>query len=98
MDIVVVTTIIASLFAIIGFAEPLAARLRLPYSVILAMLGVLIGAGATFFLQSDLTDALNPVAETILGFPIRSNIFLYLFFADVAVSGDTGHEPAAHYR
>ena len=42
MDIVLVTTIIASLFLVIGVAEPLAARLRLPYSVILAILGILI--------------------------------------------------------
>jgi CPA1 family monovalent cation:H+ antiporter len=90
MDIVIIITFVVSLFAIIGFAEPLAARLRLPYSVILAMLGVLIGAGATFFLQSDLTDALNPVAETILGFPIRSNIFLYLFLPTLLFQATLG--------
>ena len=43
MDIVVITAIMASLFLVIGVAEPMAARLRLPYSVILALLGVLIG-------------------------------------------------------
>lgn len=48
MDIVLVTTVIASLFLVIGAAEPLAARLRLPYSVILAVVGILIGAGAIF--------------------------------------------------
>lgn len=79
MDIVIITTIIASLFLLIGAAEPLAARLRLPYSVILAVLGILIGAGAIYFLQTDLTDALNPAAEAILGLPIRSNVFLYVF-------------------
>lgn len=42
MDIAVVTTVIASLFLVIAAAEPLAARLRLPFSVILAALGVLI--------------------------------------------------------
>ena len=79
MDIVVLTTIIASLFLIIGMAEPLATRLRLPYSVILASLGILIGVAASFFLRTELTDALNPVAEAILGLPIRSNVFLYVF-------------------
>ena len=52
MDIVLVTTIIASLFVVIGVAEPLAARLRLPLSVILAVLGVMIGTGALFFLRT----------------------------------------------
>ena len=79
MDIVLVTSLVASLFFVIGIAEPLAARLRLPYSVILATLGILIGTGASFFLHTELTDALNPVAEAILGLPIRSNVFLYVF-------------------
>ncbi len=79
MDIVVVTAILASLFLIIGLAEPLAARLRLPFSVILAGLGILIGLAAAFFLRTELTDALNPVAAAILGLPIRSNVFLYVF-------------------
>ncbi|MFB9151458.1 cation:proton antiporter [Roseovarius ramblicola] len=79
MDIVILTTIIAALFLVIGLAEPLATRLRLPYSVILAGLGIMIGVAASFFLRTELTDALNPVAEAILALPIRSNVFLYVF-------------------
>lgn len=79
MSIVVITTIIAAFFLLIGIAEPLATRLRLPYSVLLASLGILIGLAAVFFLRTELTDALNPVAEAILGLPIRSNVFLYVF-------------------
>lgn len=90
MDIVLVTTVIASLFLVIGAAEPLAARLRLPYSVILAVLGILIGAGAIFFLRTELTDALNPVAEAILGLPIRSNIFLYVFLPTLLFQATLG--------
>ncbi|NDR56249.1 cation:proton antiporter [Aliiruegeria sabulilitoris] len=90
MGIVLVTTVIASLFLVIGAAEPLAARLRLPYSVILAVLGVLIGAGATFFLRTELTDALNPVAEAILGLPIRSDVFLYVFLPTLLFQATLG--------
>lgn len=79
MDIVLLISIVALFFVVLGLAEPLAERLSLPYSVILAVLGILIGAGATFFLQTELTDALNPVAATILDLPIRSNVFLYAF-------------------
>lgn len=79
MDIVALATIVASLFLVIGAAEPLAARLRQPYVVMLAIVGVTIGVGAVFLLRTELTDALNPVAEAILGLPIRSNIFLYVF-------------------
>ncbi|WP_424934265.1 cation:proton antiporter [Amaricoccus macauensis] len=90
MDIVVVLTVIASLFVVIGVAEPLAARLRLPYSVILAVIGSLIGAGAVFFLRTDLTDALNPVAEAVLNFPIRSNVFLYVFLPTLLFQATLG--------
>jgi CPA1 family monovalent cation:H+ antiporter len=90
MDIVLVTTIIASLFVVIGVAEPLAARLRLPLSVILAVLGVMIGTGALFFLRTELTDALNPVAEAILGLPIRSNVFLYVFLPTLLFQATLG--------
>lgn len=79
MSILALTTVVALLFVVIGLSEPLAARLRLPFSVVLAALGVAIGMGAAFFLRTELTDALNPVAEVILGLPIRANVFLYVF-------------------
>ncbi|WP_341864171.1 cation:proton antiporter [Gymnodinialimonas sp. 57CJ19] len=79
MDIILVTTIIASLFLLIGAAEPLATYLRLPFAVIIACFGILIGVAASFFLFTPLTDALNPVAEAILAFPISSDVFLYVF-------------------
>ncbi|KAA2317276.1 sodium:proton antiporter [Pseudooceanicola sediminis] len=90
MDIILITAVIASLFLVIGTAEPLAARLRLPYSVILAVLGILIGAGAIFLLRTDLTDALNPVAEAIIGLPIRSNVFLYVFLPTLLFQATLG--------
>ncbi len=90
MDIILVTTVVASLFLVIGVAEPFAARLRLPYSVILAVFGTLIGAGATFLLRTELTDALNPVAEAIVGLPIRSNVFLYVFLPTLLFQATLG--------
>ena len=90
MDIVLLTTIVACLFVVIGMAEPLAARLSLPYSVILAVLGMMIGAGAIFFLRTELTDALNPVAESILALPIRSNVFLYVFLPTLIFQATLG--------
>lgn len=90
MDIVLITTVVAALFVVIGIAEPLAARLRLPYSVVLAILGTIIGAGALFFLRTELTDVLNPAAQAILGLPIRSNIFLYLFLPTLLFQATLG--------
>ena len=90
MDIVLITTVIASLFLVIGMSEPLAAKLRLPYSVILAVIGILLGGGAIFFLNTSLTDALNPVAEAIIQLPIRSNVFLYVFLPTLLFQATLG--------
>lgn len=79
MDLAVTIAIVASLFILIGLADPVAARLRLPVAVILAAFGIALGAGATFFWRTSLTDALNPVALAILNLPIRSSLFLYVF-------------------
>ena len=72
-------------------AEPLAARLRsaLQRDPRRAR-GVLIGAGAIFFLRTELTDALNPVAEAILDLPIRSNVFLYVFLPTLLFQATLG--------
>lgn len=90
MDIALLISITALLFLVIAAAEPLAARLSLPYSVMLASLGILIGGGALFFLNTDLTDALNPVAEAILGLPIRSPVFLYVFLPTLLFQATLG--------
>ncbi|MEI4487161.1 cation:proton antiporter [Frigidibacter sp. MR17.14] len=79
MDLALVVALIALMFLVIGLSEPLAERLALPYTVILAAMGILIGGGATFLWRTDITDAFNPIALTILNLPIRSSIFLYIF-------------------
>jgi len=90
MDIILVTTIISSLFLVIAAAEPLAARLRLPSTAVLAGIGILIGGGATFFLNTGFTDALNPAASAILALPIRSNVFLYVFLPTLLFQATLG--------
>ena len=90
MDIVLIMTFIAALFLVIGLSEPLAARLRLPYGVILAGIGILIGLAAILFLRTEMTDALDPVAEVILGIPIRSNVFLYVFLPTLLFQATLG--------
>ena len=79
MELHVVVAIIAALFAVIGLAEPVADRLRLPATVILAILGFGIGAGAAFLLHTSYTNAFDAVAEAVLALPIRSSLFLYVF-------------------
>lgn len=79
MDLVLTVTIVAALFAVIGLTEPLADRLRLPATVVLAGLGITIALVATALMQTTLTNALDPFASAILNLPIRSSLFLYVF-------------------
>jgi monovalent cation:H+ antiporter, CPA1 family len=90
MDIVLLTTIVACLFLVIGAAEPLAARLRLPYSVILAVLGILIAAGCDLLLQTDLHRRAQPRGRGDPGLPIRSNVFLYVFLPTLIFQATLG--------
>ena len=70
---------VAGLLVVIGLLQPLATRLNLSPTVLLAAVGVLIGSAAGFLLQTQLTDAFNEVAELILDFPISSTEVLYIF-------------------
>ncbi|MFN7225369.1 MAG: cation:proton antiporter [Paracoccaceae bacterium] len=79
MDLIFYLAILSGLFLAIALSEPLAARLRLPVTVILAAVGIAIGAGAAWFWRTDVTDALNPLALAILNLPISSDLFIYIF-------------------
>jgi monovalent cation:H+ antiporter, CPA1 family len=70
---------VAGLLVVIGLLQPLAVRLNLSPTVLLAVIGVFIGSAAGFLLQTDLTDAFNEVAELVLDFPISSTEVLYIF-------------------
>jgi CPA1 family monovalent cation:H+ antiporter len=79
MDLIIILSVLAAFLVLIALSEPVALRLRVPQTVVLAGIGIAIGAGAAFFWRTDLTDALNPMALAILNLPIRSNVFLYIF-------------------
>ncbi len=79
MDLVVLLGIISLLFVAIALSEPLAERLGLPGTVIHAAIGIGLGAAASWFWTTDVTDALNPMALAILTLPISSDLFLYVF-------------------
>ncbi len=79
MDLVAFLSVLAALFVVIGLGQPLAERLRLPFTALLAIIGIAIGAAATHLLFTDLTDALDPLAISILELPVGAQTFLYVF-------------------
>ncbi len=78
-DVTIITLIIACLLVVIAVIQPLAARLKVPPSVLLALVGVGIGFLAAFLLATPLTDAFNAVVEPLVGMPVTSAVFLYVF-------------------
>lgn len=71
--------IVAGLLVLISVLQPLARRFNLPSSVLLAIIGVLLGLGATYLVQRSGTTGLDTVAELVLGVPITSAGFIYIF-------------------
>ncbi len=71
--------IVAGLLVLIGLLQPFAAWLNLSHSVLLAVVGVVIGIGAGFLLHTPLTNAFDDIAALILDFPITSSGFLFVF-------------------
>lgn len=78
MDIALFVAVVAALFLLIAAAEPLADRLRLPYTVVLALVGALLGTLAVA-LRAPLGAAWGEEAVALLSLPIRSSVFLYVF-------------------
>lgn len=79
LDLTTVVLTIAVLLIVISTLQPVAERLQVPVSVLLAAVGVAIGATASFLLYTPMTDRFNEVVAPIVHFPIRSATFIYIF-------------------
>ncbi len=78
MDVITLVGIVAALFIVISLSEPLADRSRLPYTVVLAILGTLIGTGAIYLVDQGRNFLDLPLAIEGFEFGIRANVFLYV--------------------
>ncbi|HVC51746.1 MAG TPA: cation:proton antiporter [Stellaceae bacterium] len=73
------TLVIAAFLALISLVEPAAERLRLPYTVLLAVVGVAVGAVASFLLYTPLTSTFDAIVAPIVNLPFSASIFLVVF-------------------
>ena len=69
---------LAGLLTIVGLVQPVAERAKLPHSVVLALVGVVIALVLGFLLHTNLTDAFNGLAELVLHLPLNSSVFIYV--------------------
>ena len=71
--------IIAVLLVVIGVLQPIAERIKIPATVLLAAIGVAIGALASFLLYTPLTDRFDDIVTPIVHLPMQSSLFIYVF-------------------
>lgn len=76
MAIADIVLIIAALLMVVASVQPLARRSGLPFTVVLAVVGVIIGLVALWLLRTKLTDEFNEVAELVIDIPVSSATFL----------------------
>lgn len=74
-----ITGAFALLLLTIALLQPLARRFGVAPSVLLAMVGTLIGIIATYLLYTPRTDAFNTIANVFVNPPLDSEMILYIF-------------------
>lgn len=73
-----ITFVIAALLVFVSLTQPAAERLHLPYTVLLAVLGVAIGGFSSLVPYVPL-EALNAVAPPLANLPFSASVFLVVF-------------------
>ncbi|GCD58394.1 cation:proton antiporter [Acetobacter pasteurianus] len=82
-----VLLVIALLLVVVITVQPIARKLELSETVLLAIVGIIIGSLADVALRSSHTSAFNGIAEALLDFPLNSEEFLLIFLPALVFQG-----------
>src|SRR5271169_1431434 len=74
-----ITFVIAGFLVLASVVQPAAERLHLPYTVLLAVVGVAIGGVSSFLLYTPLTDVFDDIVRPVVDLPFNASIFLVVF-------------------
>ena len=74
-----ITLVIAAFLVVISFVQPSAERLQVPYTVLLAFVGVTVGGVSSFLLYTLLTTGVRRIVGPIVNLPISAPVFLVVF-------------------
>jgi len=74
-----ITLVIAGFLVLASVLQPAAERLHLPYTVLLAIVGVAIGGAASFLLYTPLTTVFDDIVAPVVNLPFNASIFLVVF-------------------
>ncbi|WP_064478808.1 cation:proton antiporter [Novacetimonas hansenii] len=81
---------IAMLLVVVSTVQPIARRLELSETVLLAIVGIVIGGVADLVLRSAHLEIFSGAAETLLDFPLNSEAFLLIFLPILVFQGALG--------
>jgi CPA1 family monovalent cation:H+ antiporter len=74
-----ITFVMAGFLVLASIVQPAAERLHLPYTVLLAVVGVAIGGVSSFLLDTPLTSAFDEIVRPVVDLPFNASIFLVVF-------------------
>jgi CPA1 family monovalent cation:H+ antiporter len=74
-----ITFVLAGFLVLASVVQPAAERLHLPYTVLLAIVGVAIGGVSSFLLYTPLTDVFDNIVRPVVNLPFNASIFLVVF-------------------
>jgi CPA1 family monovalent cation:H+ antiporter len=79
IDTALVLLVMAGLLLVVGLSQPLAVRIGLPPSVVLAAAGMGIGAFPVLSVQLGLSESVDTAAGLFANLPVSSATFIYVF-------------------
>jgi monovalent cation:H+ antiporter, CPA1 family len=74
-----ITFVMAGFLVLASVVQPAAERIHLPYTVLLAVVGVAIGGVSSFLLHTPLTSAFDDIVRPVVDLPFNASIFLVVF-------------------
>jgi monovalent cation:H+ antiporter, CPA1 family len=79
ISVATLTLVIAGFLVLVSVVQPAAERLHLPYTVLLAIVGVAVGGLSSFLLYTPLTTLFDDLVAPVVNLPLSSSIFLVVF-------------------
>jgi CPA1 family monovalent cation:H+ antiporter len=79
VELHVTLLLLAGLLTVVSLLQPLAARLGISASILVAAVGVAIGLAAAVAQQADPATAIGAVGRVFAEIPVNSSVFLFVF-------------------
>ena len=87
IDIVLLLAVLATLLVVVAVSQPVAVRLKLAPVVLLAVIGVAIGAVSGVLLHTPVSDRFGNIAALFANLPVGAETFIYVFLPLLVFEG-----------